>query len=115
MDSNPEKLFRQLFGYAISAKRYALYTRSGNEICVAKASGHGLGYLFAPKETKKDKRADEDETPEWVMEAWEFLLRKELGLASKEPSWLNFACHDANGSNNSKHFGESKARMVGPV
>ena len=43
VDSDPEKPFRQLHGYAISAKRYALFTRSRNEIRVEKASGHGLG------------------------------------------------------------------------
>jgi hypothetical protein len=26
--------------------------------------------------------------PEWVLEAWDWLLRKELGLACKEPAWL---------------------------
>lgn len=89
VDSDPEKPFRQLFGYSISAKRYALYSRSGNDIHIEKASGHGLGYLFAPKERKKHEESDEDETPKWVIEAWEFLLRKELGLASKEPAWLD--------------------------
>lgn len=89
VDSDLGKPFRQLFGYAISAKRYALYTRSGNEIRIEKASGHGLGYLFAPKERKTDEEISDDETPQWVTEAWDFLLRKELGLPSKEPSWLD--------------------------
>ena len=66
----------------------ALYTKCGNEIQIEKASGHGLGFLFAPKETKKGKQADEEDTPEWVMEAWEFLLRERLGLASNEPPWV---------------------------
>ena len=86
VDSNPKKPFRQLYGYAISAKRYALYTRSGNNIQIEKASGHGLGYLFAPKERQKD---EEEETPQWVMEAWNFLLRKELKLRPEEPPWLD--------------------------
>jgi hypothetical protein len=43
VDCDPKKPFRQLFGYAISAKRYALYSQSENEICIEKASGHGLG------------------------------------------------------------------------
>ena len=86
VDSNPQKPFRQLYGYAISAKRYALYTRSANNIQIEKASGHGLGYLFAPKEREKD---EEEETPRWVMEAWNFLLRKELKLRPEEPPWLD--------------------------
>ena len=89
IDSDPDKPLRQLFGYAISAKRYALYTRSGNDILIEKASGHGLGYLFAPKERNKNEESDDEETPQWVMEAWDFLLRKELGLRSTEPSWLD--------------------------
>jgi hypothetical protein len=86
VDSDPKKPFRQLYGYAISAKRYALYTRSPNNIQIEKASGHGLGYLFAPKERQKD---EEEETPQWVMEAWNFLLKKELKLAPEEPPWLD--------------------------
>ncbi len=86
VDSDPKKRFRQLYGYAISAKRYALYTRSANNIQIEKASGHGLGYLFAPKERQKD---EEEETPQWVMEAWNFLLRKELKLRPEEPAWLD--------------------------
>jgi len=85
-DSNPKKPFRQLYGYAVSAKRYALYTRSENKIQIEKASGHGLGYLFAPKERQED---EEEETPQWVMEAWSFLLRKELRLRAEEPPWLD--------------------------
>jgi hypothetical protein len=85
-DSNPKKPFRQLYGYAISAKRYALYTRSGSQIQIEKASGHGLGYLFAPKERQEN---EEEETPQWVMEAWNFLLRKELRLRAEEPPWLD--------------------------
>lgn len=87
LDSNSRKPFRQLFGYAISAKRYALYSQSGKAIRIEKASGHGLGYLFSPKERKKEE--EDEETPQWVMEAWEFLLRRVLGVPSKDPKWLN--------------------------
>ena len=86
-DFDARKPFRQLFGYAISAKRYALYSRVGNGIHIEKASGHGLGYLFAPKERKKNE--EDEETPQWVFEAWEFLLRRALKLPSKDPKWLD--------------------------
>ncbi len=86
VDSNQKRPFRRLYGYAISAKRYALYTRSGNDVQIEKASGHGLGYLFAPKEKRKD---EDEETPQWVMEAWNFLLRRELKLQAEEPPWLD--------------------------
>jgi hypothetical protein len=87
LDSNPNKPFRQLFGYAISAKRYALYSQLEHNIRIEKASGHGLGYLFAPKERKK--KEEDEETPRWVMEAWKYLLRKALNLPSKDPNWLD--------------------------
>ncbi len=87
-DSDPHKPFRRLFGYAISAKRYALYTQTGKDICIEKASGHGLGYLCAPKVREEDEN-DDQETPKWVMEAWHFLLSKELKLRPKPPSWLD--------------------------
>jgi hypothetical protein len=47
-------------------------------------------YLFPPKENKgeDEEEDDPDKAPEWVMEAWDWLLRRELGLKSKEPSWL---------------------------
>lgn len=89
VDCDVKKPFRQLFGYAISAKRYALYSCPENEICIEKASGHGLGYLFPPKETKRDKQRDEEEVPDWIKEAWGHLLRRELALPLKEPSWLD--------------------------
>jgi hypothetical protein len=90
VDSNPRKPYRQLFGYAVSAKRYTLFTESNKDISIEKASGHGLGYLFAPKErdSDKDDAEDEEETPEWVLEAWEHLLRKEFKYRAKEPDWL---------------------------
>lgn len=91
VDSDPTKPFRQLFGYAVSAKRYTLFTQNKGDISIEKASGHGLGYLFAPRERNTDEDAADDEieeTPEWVVEAWDFLLRKELGYQRTKPSWL---------------------------
>ncbi len=92
VDSDPSKPQRQLFGYGIAAKRYALYTRGRTSISIVKASGHGLGYLFAPKKRDsddKDEAEDNDKVPAWVTQAWDWLLRKELRLRSKEPTWLS--------------------------
>ena len=63
LDCDPKKPLRQLLGYAVSAKRYALYSQTESGIQIEKASGHGLGYLFSPKERKKEKD-DEEKTPQ---------------------------------------------------
>jgi hypothetical protein len=85
VDSDPSKSRRQVFGYAISAKRYVLYTQTDSDVSIVKASGHGLGYLYPPKDGF-NKAAD---APQWVEEAWDWLLRKELGLKFSEPHWLD--------------------------
>ena len=73
---------RQLFGYAISAKRYVLYEHNGSDPKILDPKAHGLGYLYSPT----DKR---DEDLHWTFEAWEWLLRNALSLPSAEPSWFN--------------------------
>ena len=93
-ETDAKKANPHLWGYSIAAKRYALYERKGNDISIVKASGHGLGYLCAPKQNQRQDEAEDDEDeskediPVWVVEAWEWLLRKELGLRSNEPKWL---------------------------
>ena len=84
VDSDPGNQRRQVFGYAISAKRYALYTRTENDICVVKASAHGLGYLYPPKDGFDEGAS----APQWVSEAWDWLLRLEFGLRHSQPSWI---------------------------
>jgi hypothetical protein len=67
VDANPSKPRRRVIGYAIAAKRYALYTQAKNDISIVKASGHGLGYLFAPKKIRPDEKSEhesDDEVPE---------------------------------------------------
>jgi hypothetical protein len=72
---------RQLYGYAISAKRYVLYQRTKNNLTIVDPKAHGLGYLFPPKSFS-------DEGPDWTFEAWDWLLREMLGLPRSEPSWF---------------------------
>jgi len=91
IDSNPRKPYRQLFGYAVSAKRYTLFTESKKNVSIEKASGHGLGYLLAPKERNTDNddaNGESEETPQWVLEAWKYLIRKEFQYQVKRPDWL---------------------------
>jgi hypothetical protein len=73
---------RQLYGYAISAKRYALYQRTRNNLSIVDPKAHGLGYLFPPRNFS-------DEEPDWTFEAWDWLLRETLGLPRREPSWFD--------------------------
>jgi hypothetical protein len=73
---------RQLYGYAISAKRYALYQRTNNNLSIVDPKAHGLGYLFPPKNFS-------DREPDWTFEAWDWLLREPLVLPRREPSWFN--------------------------
>ncbi len=83
VDSDSSKPRRQLYGYSVSSKRYVIYEKTGRgDIKVVEPKAHGLGYLAAPKEEK------EGEEGNWIAEAWDWLLRSELGLKCTAPSWL---------------------------
>src|SRR5207249_990072 len=62
---------RELYGYVIAAKRYALFTRTADSIHVENPKAHGLGFLYPPKEGF-DEHTD---APVWVNEAWDWILR----------------------------------------
>jgi hypothetical protein len=74
---------RQLNGYAISAKRYALFQQSETKLTVIEPKAHGLGYLYPPIE--KNNKDD----PHWTFEAWNWMLAQELGLPTTDPSWID--------------------------
>ncbi len=75
---------RRLFCYAISAKRYCLYTLSEQgEPRLVKWSEHALGgFYLNPTDPEIDDR-------DWVRQAWEWILRQALGLDTTEPAWLD--------------------------
>jgi hypothetical protein len=82
---DPSKPFRELYGYAISAKRYCLFEGShARKIVDAKA--HGIGYLFSPIKREKDK--DEDR---FALEFWQQVLQEE-GVSYKNinSDWLDY-------------------------
>jgi hypothetical protein len=79
-----DSLNREIYGYAISAKRYCLFTRNSHGIFVESASSHGLGYLYVPN-LKFDERAG---APTWVVEAWHYIVSGVLGIPRKRPSWF---------------------------
>jgi hypothetical protein len=68
----------QLFGLAVSAKRYVVYTRKQNKLEIIKPSEHGLGIVYVPDKRgryKPDDCKDQDTNyPRWIVEAWERLL-----------------------------------------
>jgi hypothetical protein len=75
---------RQIYGYGISAKRYALYTHDGSKMRLIKASEHGLGLYYRPKEG----RDSDCEVALWIKEGWEWIVNRALGLPCREPEWF---------------------------
>jgi hypothetical protein len=68
----------QLYGLAVSAKRYVIYTRRKSKIEIIKPSEHGLGIVYVPDQRKrytpKDCKDRDTSYPRWIVEAWERLL-----------------------------------------
>jgi hypothetical protein len=87
VDSNPKKPKRQLYGYSIAAKRYALYEQLGDEdIKIIDPKAHGIGFLYPPKDSAKDWAED---IPQWIYEMWDYMIRGALDLPREAPSWLD--------------------------
>jgi hypothetical protein len=81
---DPQGERRELSCYAISAKRYCLYTLN-RDACpeIVKRSEHALGgFYLNPTDPQTDKRV-------WVTQAWQWLLHDALGLEHAEPDWLD--------------------------
>jgi len=78
----------QLYGLAISAKRYTVYTHRKSRREIIKPSEHGLGMVYVPDERKRYKPVDckdqETDYPRWIVEAWERLLEDHF-RATKDP------------------------------
>jgi hypothetical protein len=70
---------QQLFGLAVSAKRYVVYTKKQkNKLEIIKPSEHGLGIVFVPDKRSRytpiDCKDQETSYPLWIVETWERLL-----------------------------------------
>jgi hypothetical protein len=83
-DQNKQR--RQLYGYAIAAKRYALYTKTKDSVEIVDPKAHGLGYFYPPKDSPEGWK---HETPQWIFEAWDWIIRGDLGLNRQKPSWFD--------------------------
>ncbi len=87
VDSDSKNPQRQLYGYSIAAKRYALYERvSDNDIKIVDPKAHGIGFLYPPKDSPKEWKED---VPKWIYEMWDYIVRGALKLKRKKLSWLN--------------------------
>jgi hypothetical protein len=76
---------RQLYGYGISAKRYALYEHDCETVRLIKVSEHGLGLYYRPKEG----RDSDCEVALWIKEGWQRILNQALGIHAEKPDWLS--------------------------
>jgi hypothetical protein len=86
-DSDPAKPQRQLYGYSIAAKRYALYEKTGkSRITIVDPKAHGIGFLYSPQDSPKDWGK---EVPRWIYQLWDYLVRGALKMPNKPPSWLD--------------------------
>ncbi len=81
-----DKKRRHLFGYSIAAKRYALYTKAENDIDIVEPKAHGLGYFYPPADSPGGWH---HETPQWIFEAWDWIMRGILGLERNKPAWFD--------------------------
>jgi hypothetical protein len=75
---------RQVYGYGISAKRYSVYSFDGLRVTIIKASEHGLGLYYRPKEGRDTER----DVPVWIKEGWQRILDRAHGLPSQKPDWF---------------------------
>jgi len=87
VDGDPTKRQRQLYGYSIAAKRYALYEKAGkSDITIVDPKAHGIGFLYPPQDSPKNW---DKEAPRWVYQLWDYIVRCALKLTTKPPSWLD--------------------------
>jgi hypothetical protein len=87
VDNDATKQQRQLYGYSIAAKRYALYEKTGkSSIVIVDPKAHGIGFLFPPRKSPKNWAND---VPRWIYQLWDYIVRCALKVPKKPPSWLD--------------------------
>jgi hypothetical protein len=84
VDGDLRKPFRDLHGYAISAKRYSLF-EGKNVRKIVDSKAHGIGYLMNPIQRKVDR--DEDQ---FATAFWQCVLHNEgISHQHEDPEWLD--------------------------
>jgi hypothetical protein len=87
VDSDPDRPQRQLHGYSIAAKRYALYEKIADKnINIVDPKAHGIGFLYPPKNSPEGWEKDHD-VSKWIYEMWDYIVRGALKLKRKAPTW----------------------------
>jgi hypothetical protein len=87
VDCEPTKQQRQLHGYSIAAKRYALYAKTGrSSITIVDPKAHGIGFLYSPHDSPKNWAKD---VPLWIYQLWDHIVRCALKMPNKTPPWLD--------------------------
>ncbi len=87
IDCDSSKPQRQLYGYSIAAKRYALYEKTGkSSIAIVDPKAHGIGFLYSPQHSPKNWDKD---VPLWIYQLWDHIVRCALKLPRKPPTWLD--------------------------
>jgi hypothetical protein len=78
---------REIECLAISAKRYALFTRSrAGQVRIVEQKEHGLGHLLNPLDPDAHEAGG---SRRWIHELWQYLVERALGRTPQPPAWLN--------------------------
>jgi hypothetical protein len=86
VNSDSTQIQRQLYGYSIAAKRYALYEKTGHSnITIVDPKAHGIGFLYPPQNSPKDWQKD---VSSWIYQFWDYIVRGALDLPRKAPTWF---------------------------
>jgi hypothetical protein len=83
---------RQVWCYALSAKRYALFNlEAEGRPHLRKISEHGLGHLLNPTDPPDTEEYAEDdaEREAWMATLWEGIVTEALGQPCAWPAWLD--------------------------
>ena len=87
IDSDSTKPQRQLYGYSIAAKRYALYEKTGkSDITIVDPKAHGIGFFYPPQDSPKHWDKD---VPRWIYQLSGYSVRGALKLPRRTPTWLD--------------------------
>lgn len=80
----------QVYCYAISAKRYAMFNLSETEGIVfpdaSKVKQHGLGQYMNPTNPEK---SENKHTRRWTLDVWRYIILRDVGYDIEEPYWFS--------------------------